>query len=119
MLSAIAAGHVHSPRNVGPLDTASHVGRVGVPGDGPHMTLWFQVDGEQITRAAYATYGCPSAIACASMTAQILIGRTVSRALSLTPHDLDVLLGGLPEGKGECAVMAIESIRNALGGNPS
>ena len=119
MLSAIAAGHVHSPRNVGPLDTATHVGRVGVPGDGPHMTLWFMLDGERITRAAYSTYGCPSAIACASMAAQILTGRTVSQALLMTPQDLDVLLGGLPDGKGECAEMAIQSIRNALGGNPS
>ncbi len=66
MLSAIAAQHVHSPRNVGPLNSATHIGRVGIAGDGPHMTLWFELDGERIQHAAWSANGCPSSIACAS-----------------------------------------------------
>jgi len=53
------------------------------------------------------------------MTAQILTGRTIEQALTLTSRDLDLLLGGLPEGKGACADRAIEAVQQALGGNPS
>jgi len=119
MLSQTAAEHVHSPRNVGPLDSATHVGRIGVPGQGPHITLWFELSDNLIVNAAWSANSCPSAIACASMTAQILKGRTIEQALLLTSRDLDLLLGGLPDGKGECADRAIAAVRQALGGNPS
>lgn len=119
MLSPIAADHVNSLRNVGPLDSATHVGRIGIAGDGPHMTLWFELVEGRIKRAAWSTHGCPSSIACASMAAQILTGRTLEQALSLTSRDLDLLLGGLPDGKGACADMAIAAVQAGLGGNPS
>jgi len=103
------------PRNVGPLAEATHVGRVGEQGSGPYMTLWFVLEGDRITRAAYQTYGCPSAIACGSMTATLLQGRTRDQALLLTAGDLVLVLGGIPEGKEHCAQMAVQAVRGALG----
>ena len=63
MFSALAAEQIAVPRNVGPLEGAPPQGIAGVPGDGPHMILWFQVENGHIQRAAYATYGCPAAVA--------------------------------------------------------
>lgn len=149
MLSAIAAGHVHTPRNVGPLEGATHYGQSGIPGEGPYIQLWFKItpalpivgrgQGEgsggegaflsnseaqtpelppnapKIEDAAYRSNGCFASIASASVVAEMLKGRTVEQALSLEPQDVNTLCGGLPEGKGYCAEMAIEAIRNALG----
>jgi NifU-like protein involved in Fe-S cluster formation len=90
-----------------------------LPGDGPYIKLWLTLDseGHRITAAAYQANGCPSSIACGSIVAQVLQGRTVEEALRLEPHDINLLLGGLPEGKEYCAEMAVKALRSArLGG---
>src|SRR5579871_3971983 len=113
MFSAIVNDHVYNPRNVGPLETATHEGVAGVPGDGPYGPA-IRGGGGKIVRAAYQTYGCPGAIACGSMTAQVLTGRTIEQALRLEEKDLVLLLGGLPEGKEHCPQLAIQALRKAL-----
>jgi nitrogen fixation NifU-like protein len=114
MFSALAADHIAVPRNVGPLEEATHRGVAGVPGDGPHMILWFQVENGCIQKAAYATYGCPAAIASGSITATLLTGRTVEQALRLTAEDIIRVLQGLPEGKQDCAQLAATALQNAF-----
>lgn len=116
MLSAIAAQHVHSPRNVGPLESATHFGQAGTPGEGPYMQLWFRVESQTIVEARHKANGCFSSIASASVVAEVLKGRTIAQALSLTSRDVHALLGGLPEGKGYCADMAIAAVQAAFSG---
>ena len=79
------------------------------------MILWLVLQGDRIAKAAYSTYGCPSAIACASLTAQLVTGRTTEQALKLERDDLMVVLGNLPAGKEHCADMAIHALKSALG----
>lgn len=116
MFTAIVQDHVHNPRNTGTLENATHHGVAGVPGDGPYMLMWFEVAEETIVRASYDTYGCPSAIASGSVSAEILQGRTISQALLLDATDIQRLLGGLPAGKEHCAQLTIEAIRDAFSG---
>lgn len=114
VLSPIAAQHVHSPRNAGRLEGATHVGVSGTPGDGPYVRIWLIVKDKTIVAATYECNGCPSSIAASSMAAQVLIGRSVDKALLLEARDLLLLLGGLPEGKEYYAEMAVEAFKNAL-----
>ena len=116
MFSAAVLDHSLNPRNVGPMEDATHEGGAGDPGGGPYVLLWFKVAGDKIVAGSYETYGCPAAVACASLTAEILKGRTVAQALSLTPQDLTLLLGGLPEGKEHCPKLAVQAIRSAFEG---
>ena len=73
-----------------------------------------RVAGERIEEASYETYGCPAAVACASLTAQIIKGRTISQALALTVDDLVLIVGGLPPGKEYVATLCIEAVQRAL-----
>lgn len=114
VFTAIVQDHVHRPRNAGALPEATHHGVAGTPGEGPYMLLWFEVAEETIVRASYATYGCPSAIASGSVTAEILQGRTIAQALLLDANDIQALLGGLPEGKGHCAQLVVDSVKDAF-----
>jgi NifU-like protein involved in Fe-S cluster formation len=119
VFTAAVLDHTLNPRNVGPLQGATHEGGSGDPGGGPYVLLWFIVVGETIQEASYETYGCPAAVACASLSAQLLKGKTVSQALSITPRDLTLLLGGLPEGKEHCPVLAVKAIQSAFEGDTS
>ncbi len=114
VLSPVAAEHVHSPRNAGRLDGATHVGVGGTPGEGPYVRLWLVLEGDTIRKASYECNGCPSSVAAASMSAQILIGRTVAQALRLEASDLLLILGGLPEGKESYAELAVRAVKSAL-----
>ncbi len=114
MLSSIAADHVQRPRNVGPIEGATHVGLSGSPGDGPHVQIWLLIEDGAIRKATYDTHGCPSSIAAASMVCQVVIGREVDRAKLLTQEDLLLILGGLPEGKERFAGMAVDALVKAL-----
>jgi hypothetical protein len=48
------------------------------------------------------------------MTAKLVTGRGVEQALRLTGQDVVLVLGGLPEGKGHFADMAVSALRSAL-----
>lgn len=66
------------------------------------------------------TQECFAAIGAASITAQILTGRTIEQVHTdlrpglLTAHDIITLLGGLPEGKEHCAVLAEQAVKRAF-----
>ena len=114
MYSAIASEHFHSPRRVGPLEGATHTGTAGTPGEGPYVVLWLRIEGERILAAAYKTFGCPAAIASASMLAQCVEGLCLKEASRLDEVALTAALGGLPEGKDHCPRLAIEAFQGAI-----
>lgn len=114
MFSGIAIEHIANPRNAGPLEGATHRGVAGDPGGGPYVILWLRVEGEIIEDATYETYGCPAAIASASLAATVLRGRTLAQAISITPKDIALLVGTLPEGREHCPALVAEAIKNAL-----
>ena len=96
------------------MPDADRIGLAGVPGDGPHVKLWFKLDGTKIIKASYHTNGCPSSIACASAVCELAIGREVEKIMLLEATDLVTFLGGLPEGKGYYADLAVKAMVNAL-----
>jgi NifU-like protein involved in Fe-S cluster formation len=106
--------HVAKPRNVGEMADADVVGLAGVPGDGPHVKIWFKLDGTRIIQASYNTNGCPSSVACASALCELATGREIEKMLLLEATDLITFPGGLPEGKGYYADLAIQALRHAL-----
>ena len=104
------------PAHMGEFVGATHKGVAGVPGDGPYLILWLQIVRDTIVRAAFQTYGCPSAVASGSMLATLITGRTVEKASLLTTEDLLLVLGGLPAGKEYCAELGINGLKSALKG---
>lgn len=116
-MSAVALDHVQNRRNQGRISNPTHSGHSGIEGDGPYIVLDFLVANGIVESAKYETYGCPTAIACASMVAQISIGRSINLLLGLTADDLTTLLQGIPEGKEYCPKLAVEAIHNAFQGD--
>lgn len=113
MLSSRVAEYVQHPRNIGPLEGARY-GVSGVPGEGPHVEVWIRIEGGLIVEAAYRTHGCPASIASGSCLCDLIRGRTPERARLLTADDLRLVLGGLPDGRGHFADMAIQAMAYAL-----
>ena len=112
--SPLAADHISAPRNAGRLQSATHVGAGGIPGDGPYVQLWLEIRDDRIAKTGYECNGCPSSIAVGSALTQLLTGRETNKALLLEPDDLIRFLGGLPQGKEYYADLAVEALNKAI-----
>jgi len=106
--------HFMNPRNVGEIDDASGIGEVGNPACGDMMRLYLKVEENVITDAKFRTFGCGAAIASSSMLTELIKGKTVDEALSITNEAVASALDGLPPAKVHCSVMAEEAVKAAI-----
>ena len=104
-----------NPKNVGEIKDPDGVGIYGSPVCGDMMQMQIKVDeNDVITDCKFKTFGCGSAIASSSMATQMIIGKTVEEALSITNKDVVDELGGLPAVKIHCSVLADHAIKSAI-----
>lgn len=106
--------HFSNPRNIGSLENPSGVGEVGNARCGDIMKIYIKVENDIITDARFKTFGCGAAIATSSMATEMVKGKTLEEALNLTNKVVTEALGGLPNEKLHCSVLAEEAIHAAI-----
>ena len=83
---------VKNPQNLGEMENADAIGTVGSPDCGDMLRMWvkFKEEGGRkvIDRATFQTFGCQTAIAVASVATEMLAGKTVDEAISMSGEDL-------------------------------
>lgn len=106
--------HYRNPRNVGDVAGSAATAQVGDPAHGDVLRLSLRIEAGTVVEARFRAFGCTAAIAAGSMTTVLLIGRTVDAAGRLSNQDVAAALGGLPESKMHCSVLAEQAVREAL-----
>ncbi len=106
--------HFMNPRNVGTIENADGVGRVGNPVCGDLMEVSIKVEDERITDIKFRTFGCGSAIATASMVTELAMGKTIEEALKITRQNVADELEGLPPKKMHCSNLAADALHEAI-----
>lgn len=107
--------HFTNPRNMGEIKDADGVGEVGNAKCGDIMKIYLKIDDNDVIEdIKFKTFGCGSAIASSSITTEMVKGKTVSAALSLTNKEVVNELGGLPTVKVHCSVLAEQAIKAAI-----
>ena len=106
--------HFRNPRNVGVIEDADGVGEVGNAKCGDIMKIYLKIKDDIIDDVKFETFGCGSAIASSSMATELIKGKPVSEAMTLTNKAVAEALDGLPDYKMHCSVLAEEAIQSAL-----
>jgi NifU-like protein involved in Fe-S cluster formation len=106
--------HYRSPRNVGEIEGADAVVTVGNPGHGDVLRLSLRIDRGKVAEARFKSFGCAVAIAAGSVTTEIVRGMRVEDLEAVTNSMVAKALGGVPEGKLECSVLAERALREAV-----
>jgi NifU-like protein involved in Fe-S cluster formation len=109
-----ALDHLTRPRNAGTLVQPSGTGADANPSCGDRTTITLRVADGRVAEIRFRTFGCTAAIASASVLTELAAGLTVADAARLEPADILNALGGLPQRKEACALMAIGALRGAL-----
>ncbi len=104
-----------NPQNVGEIKGASGVGTVGNEACGDIMKLFLKIDeNDVILEAKFKTFGCAAAIVSSSVATEMIKGKTVEEALKLTNEEILNIVGGLPDHKIHCSILAKEAIEKAV-----
>ena len=114
MYNETVIDHFTNPRNVGEIDNPDGVGLVTSDSCGDMMKLTLKIEDGVITDAKFKTFGCGAAIASSSMATELIKGMTVEEAKAFTNARVLDALGGLPDVKVHCSMLAEDALAMAL-----
>lgn len=103
-----------NPQNAGSLDYPDGYGQVTGP-CGDTMQIWIRVRVDVITEATFWTDGCGTSVVCASAVTTMAKGRTLGQAARIDQQSVLDELDGLPEEDRHCALLAANTLREAIG----
>jgi nitrogen fixation NifU-like protein len=112
--SEILLDHYRHPRNVGDLAEPDVVVTVGNADHGDVMRLSLRIDAGCVREARFKVFGCTAAIAAGSMTTELIRGRRLEEVGMITNAQVAQALGGLPESKIHCSILAEQALKQAI-----
>lgn len=104
-----------NPKNVGAMPDANAIGKVGNAACGDIMQIFLKINKKGIIEdASFQTFGCAAAIVSSSVACDLIKGKTIEEALKIENQEIIDILGGLPQHKIHCSVLAKEAIEDAI-----
>jgi len=105
--------HFLNPRNLGKIPAPDGLGRI----TGPHgntMEICLKVKDGKVLNASFWTDGCGCCIASGSIVTELAKGKSVLEAQKITQQDVLDAIGGLPEDDLHCALLATNTLKEAI-----
>ena len=104
-----------NPKNMGELEGANAIGQVGNAACGDIMRIYLKINDQGIVEdAKFKTFGCAAAIVSSSMVTEMIKGKTIEECLAFENQQIVDELGGLPNNKIHCSILAKEAIEDAI-----
>jgi nitrogen fixation NifU-like protein len=105
--------HFLNPRNLGEITGPDGFGRITGP-CGDTMEICLKVRDSRVMNASFWTDGCGPSIASGSMVTELAKGKSITEASKITQDDVLDALGGLPEESLHCALLAANTLKEAI-----
>lgn len=114
MYSERLLDRIRNPRNAGEAAPPALTVRAENPACGDVLQLSVRIQGDRIDEARFKAQGCPASIACGSVVAEWLEGRSLAEAARLNADEIEEMLGGLPQASRHAAALALDAVRVLL-----
>ncbi len=110
--------HIRHPKNMGEIKNPDGMATVGNPVCGDVMRLFLKIEKKKgkdyIKEIKFQTLGCGAAIASSSMLTTMVKGKPIKEAEKISREAIAKELGGLPQAKIHCSVLAADALRKAI-----
>ncbi len=111
--SETVVDHIMDPRNLGSIEKADGFARITGP-CGDTMKIWLTVEEGAISEARFMTDGCGTSIASGSMVTELVRGKSIDEAHKVSMQDVLNALDGLPQDNLHCALLAADTLKQAV-----
>jgi nitrogen fixation NifU-like protein len=101
------------PQYIGEMHNPQGYGKVKGP-CGDTVKIFLSIRNDRIIDARFITDGCATTIAAGSMACELAIGKSFKEAFKITKDLILESLGGLPEESIHCALLASNTLKEAL-----
>ena len=105
--------HAMNPRNLGDMENADGFGKVTSP-CGDTMEIWLKIKNDVVDEATFLADGCGTSLASGSMVTELAKGKTIPKVWKISQQDVLDALGGLPEDSVHCALLAADTLKEAI-----
>jgi len=106
--------HFRNLRNAGDLPDATATVEVSNPVCGDVLRLAARVENGRIMAARFRTQGCVASIAASSCLTDLLTGKSLMEARSITPEAVADVVGGLPPASFHAAQLCTDAVAALL-----
>jgi nitrogen fixation NifU-like protein len=106
--------HFLKPKNIGEIKKADAVADVGNMVCGDQLRFSLKVKNGRIDDIKFLSFGCASNIATASIMTEKVKGMTIAAAKKFDWQTIVDELGGLPQVKIHCSMMAAEGLKKVI-----
>jgi nitrogen fixation NifU-like protein len=112
--SPIVIEHWQNPRNWGIMNNPDGYAKITGP-CGDTMEISIKLKDNKIEKCTFDTDGCGASVACASIITEMATRKTVAEARQMSQVDVMEFCGGLPEEDRHCALLAVDTLQQAVG----
>jgi len=102
-----------SPRHFGRMNDPTSAASIKGP-CGDEMEFYLVIKDRIIEEVKFYAQGCIATIVCGSMTAQLVLGKSINEALGVSPRKVIKALNGLPEDHCHCSILAVSTLYRAI-----
>ncbi len=106
--------HFLKPKNIGKMAKPDGYAQIGNMTCGDQLDFFIKVKDGKIKDVKFLSFGCASNIATASIMTEKVKGMTVEEAKKYPWKKIVSDLGGLPDQKVHCSVMAVDGLKKAI-----
>ena len=114
MYSAQLLDHFQNPRNAGEIAAPDAIAEMENPVCGDVLRLTLAIEAGRVSEIRFQAKGCVAAIACASALTELVAGKTLVEAGSISRDSLIAAVGGLPQGSAHAAQLAMDALAEAV-----
>ncbi len=102
-----------NPRNLGKIRNPDGFAKIRGP-CGDTMQISFRVKDGRLSKIKFMTDGCASSIAAGSMATELAQGKKIEEAVEINQQMILEALKGLPEESVHCALLASNTLKEAV-----